>query len=89
MGVGAQFVGIDASAPEDDRKPARFPPSSGLQGILDRADQVLGFPFVLVGLAIGLQLCVTDELPGFPLDRTLDLLARPDDTVLIHVSRAG
>src|SRR5271167_1229818 len=52
--------------------------------VFDAANGVLNLALDLVGLALRLQLCVTDRLADRLLHRAFDLLRRSDDTILVH-----
>jgi len=52
--------------------------------VFEAADCVLNLSLDPVGLALGLQLGVTNRLAGGLLDGALDLFRRSDDSVLIH-----
>src|SRR5271165_4308963 len=52
--------------------------------VFQAANGVLHFPFCLVSFALRLQLRVADHLADRLLYRTLDLLRRSFDTILVH-----
>src|ERR1019366_4668314 len=52
--------------------------------VFDAADGVLNLALYLVGLALRLQLGVTDRLADHLLHCAFDLLRRSDDPVLVH-----
>jgi hypothetical protein len=52
--------------------------------VREAADGVLSLAFYLVGLAVGLQLGVTDCLANDLFHGAFDLFRRSDDPVLIH-----
>ena len=52
--------------------------------VFETADDVLNLALYLVGLALRLQLGVTDRLADRLLDGAFDLLRRSDDPVLVH-----
>jgi hypothetical protein len=61
-------------------KPANSRRLFPFERIFDVAGGVLNLALDLVGLALRLQLCVTDRL----LYRAFDLLSRSDDAILVH-----
>src|SRR5476651_2039121 len=61
-----------------------FPFESVFDRVLEAADGMLNLALYLVGLALRLQLGVTDRFADRLLDCTFDLLRRSDDPILIH-----
>src|SRR5664279_603434 len=55
-----------------------------LERVFDAADSILDLSGCLVGLAIGLQLCITKHFAGNLLGFTFNLLRRSLDPVLVH-----
>jgi hypothetical protein len=65
-------------------KPANSRRLFPFERIFDAADGVLNLALDLVGLALRLQLCVTDRVADPLLYRAFDLLSRSDDAILVH-----
>src|SRR6185295_13062352 len=63
------------------KQPRRLFPS---EGVFKATDGILNFAFCFVGLAVRLQLGVTDRLADHLLDGAFDLLRRSDEAVLVH-----
>src|SRR4051812_31100104 len=63
---------------------ARGRPYSALQRVLDRPDDILNLACGTIGLAIDLQLGVTNDLADRHFDRALDLFAGTGDTIFVH-----
>jgi hypothetical protein len=65
-------------------KPANSRRLFPFERIFDAADGVLNLALDLVGLALRLQLCVTDRVADRLHYRAFDLLSRSDDAILVH-----
>ena len=65
-------------------KPANSRRLFPFERIFDAADGILNLALDLVGLALRLQLCVTDRVADRLLYRAFDLLSRSDDAILVH-----
>src|ERR1051326_8344106 len=55
-----------------------------LQRVLETANRVLHLAGDLVGLAVGFQLGITNDLADGLLDRAFDLLGRAGDPIVVH-----